>query len=268
VTDQYVSPYTGRPVTEWLDDDLELHDSNGDKIGNIVEVNPDFIVAQASSGFLGLGEPKNYFIPRSYVDREDGNDWYLSVDKDQIGNENWTNAPTTSAWSSDWQSGEYTGEYDADSSANAGETNTTDYNATADQNRTRLRRYEEDVDVNKVQRSAGDVVVNKRVVEETKTIEVPVRREEVSIERRPVSDQTLVGAGADSMSSEAFQEDSIRVPVMQEDVEVRKVARPVEEIEITKTPTEETRQVDATVRREEFDVNDPTGRTDTSDLKS
>lgn len=247
-------------MTEWLDDDIELKDSDGDKIGNVVEVNPDFIVVQAQSGFLGLGEPKNYFIPREYVSSEDDDEWTLSIDKDEIGSQNWTNAPSQSAWSNDWQSGQYTGDYGQMSGDMGTDRQSMTQGTTDAQGRTRLRRYEEDVDVNKVQRDAGDVVVNKRVVEDTKTIEVPVRREEVHVERRPVDDQTPVGVGADSFSNEAFKEDSIRVPVMEEDVEVRKVARPVEEIEITKTPTEDTRQVDTTIRREEFDVDDNTHR--------
>ena len=53
-------------------------------------------MAQAETGFLGLGEPRNYFIPRGYIAREDEDDWYLSIDKDQIESMNWTNAPTKS----------------------------------------------------------------------------------------------------------------------------------------------------------------------------
>lgn len=266
MTDQQTSPYSGRPITEWLEVDIELYDADGDKIGDLVEVNPDFVVAEASSGFLGLGEPKNYFIPRDYVARQDGDDWYLSIDKDDISSMNWTNAPTESAWSSDWQNGQYSGDaagYTGDEAGYSSESTTdtaTGTGTTTGEGRTRLRRYEEDVDVNKVQREAGDVVINKRVVEETRTIEVPVRREEVHVERRPVDDRELVGSAADSMSNEAFQEDSITVPVMAEDIEVRKVARPVEEIEVSKTPTEETRQVDTTIRREEFDIDDRTTR--------
>lgn len=231
------SPYTGRPITEWLDEDIELHDNDGDEIGNVVEVNPDFIVAQANTGFLGLGEPRTYFIPRSYVAREDGDDWYLSIDKDEIESMNWTNTPKDSAWGSDWRDGKYTGDADA-----------------GYEGRTRLRRYEEDVEFDKVAREAGDVTVSKRVVEDTKTVEVPVRREEVHIERRAVSDATS------QLGDDAFTDQTITVPVMAEDVEVRKVARPVEEIELTKTATDGTRKVDTTVRREEFDVDDNTNR--------
>jgi len=234
-----VSPYTGRPITEYLDDEIKLYDSAGDKVGNVVEVNPDFLVVETTSGFLGLGEPKTYFVPRNFIVREDDDDWYLSVDKDQLESQNWNSAPTESAWSSDW-----------------GESNET---SQREDGRTRLRRYEEDLNVAKVERDAGDVTVSKRVVEDTKTIEVPVRREEVHIERHAVSGDASTTSGT-MAGGEAFTEQSVTVPVMAEDVEIRKVARPVEEIEVTKTATEDTRQVQGTVRREEFDIDDQTER--------
>jgi uncharacterized protein (TIGR02271 family) len=238
MTNDTTSPYTGLPVEDWYDYEIKLHDADGDTIGDVVEVNPDFIVCETDGGFLGLGEHRRYFVPRNFVAREEQDDWYLSIDKDEIESKNWTNAPTTSQFGGEWSGGDYAGE-------------TTDT-----QGRTRLRRYEEDVNVDKVQRAAGEVVVNKRVVEEVKTIEVPVRREEVHVERRPVDDNSPVSA----FSNEAFTEDSIRVPVMAEEVEVRKVARPVEEIEITKSAVDENRNVDTTVRREEFDIDDSTKR--------
>ena len=175
--DTQTSPYSGRPVVDWYDYDIKLRDADGDKIGDVVEVNPDFIVCESDGGFLGLGERRRYFIPRNYIAREDRDDWYLSVDKDEIESMNWTNAPTNSTWGSDWSTGEYTGD------------------ATNTEGRTRLRRYEEDVDVSKVQREAGEVVINKRVVEDTKTIEVPVRREEVHVERHAIDDRAE-GLGA------------------------------------------------------------------------
>lgn len=235
MTSRETSPYTGRPVTEWYDDDIELHDVDGDEIGDVVEVNPDFIVAESDGGFLGLGERRRYFIPRSYIGREDDDDWYLTIDKDQIESMNWTNAPDNSAWATDWRSGSYAGQ-----------------GAQGYEGRTRLRRYEEDLEVGKVARPAGEVSVSKRVVEDTKTIDVPVRREEVHVERRPVSDTTA------DIGDDAFTEQRISVPVTEEDVELRKTVRPVEEIELTKTAAEDTRHVEDTVRREEFDVDDST----------
>ena len=232
-----VSPYTGRPITEFLDEDIDLYDADGDDVGDVVEINPDFIVVQTSTGFLGLGEPKQYFVPRTYVAREEDTAWYLSVDKDEIESLDWGSAPTESAWSADWGQAEAT-----TSEPEAG--------------RTRLRRYEEDLDVDKVTRAAGEVSVTKHVVEETQTVDVPVRREEVHVERRPVSDATA----SSGVEADAFSHETITVPVMAEEIEIRKVARPVEEIELTKTSTEETKRVQDTVRREEFDVDDSTER--------
>jgi uncharacterized protein (TIGR02271 family) len=115
----------------------------------------------------------------------------------------------------------------------------------------RMIRFEEDLEAHKTQRQAGEVIVTKDVVEETKTIEVPVRREEVHVERRPVTDVTATATTEGAFIQEG---QTIRVPVMAEDVEVRKVARPVEEIEVTKSATQETREVSDTVRREEFNI--------------
>jgi hypothetical protein len=103
--EQYTSPFTGRPVIEWLDSEIELHDTGGDEIGNVVEVNPDFIVTYANTGFLGLGEPRVYFVPREFVARMDADDWYLTIDADQIESMDWRTAPGTSPWSDEWAAG-------------------------------------------------------------------------------------------------------------------------------------------------------------------
>jgi uncharacterized protein (TIGR02271 family) len=239
---QATSPYTGRPIDEWLDEKVELKDADGDKIGDVVEVNPDFVVAESDGGFLGLGERRLYYVPRSHIAREDGEDWYLSIDKDQVEAMDWRNAPAESTWSTDWSQGEAS------------------LDTTERREGTRIRRYEEELDVRKVDRQAGEVTVTKNVVEDTKTVEVPVRREEVHVERRAVSGE------ASNLSSDdaAFSGESIRVPVMEEDVEVRKVPRAVEEIEITKSATEDTKRVEETVRREEVDVDDTTRQTQRS----
>jgi hypothetical protein len=127
------SPYTGRPVDEWLTQEIELHDADGDEIGKVVEINPDFIVAESDGGFLGLGERRTYYIPRDQVMREDEDDWYLNIDKDDIESRGWTQPPTESAWSQD---------YDRDRTAET----------TERRGGTRIRRYEEDLEATTVQR--------------------------------------------------------------------------------------------------------------------
>lgn len=130
---------------------------------------------------------------------------------------------------------------------------TAEAGGTAEDETVRLQTHEERLQARPVERQAGEIEVRKDVVEEVQTIEVPVRREEVHIERRPVT-------GADTMASSATSDtigadaETIRVPVMEEQVEVQKVVRPVEEVEISKRAVEETQQVSDTVRREELRV--------------
>jgi uncharacterized protein (TIGR02271 family) len=235
------------PMVDWSEQGYELYDADGDKIGDIVEVNPDYLVVEYEKGLLemlGLEDPSTMYVPRSAIAREDGERWFLNIEKDRLEEQRtWTERPAGSRY----------GDYGARGDAG-------DYRATDEggPRRTRLVRHEEDLDVNKVSRQRGEATVSKRVVEENKTIDVPVRREELHVERRPVDRSRK--ADASTKSGEAFKEDKITVPLMEEDVEVRKTARPVEEVELSKSSHEETRRVDDTVRREEFDIDDDAAR--------
>jgi uncharacterized protein (TIGR02271 family) len=235
------SPYSGRQVTEYMDEEYRLKDRDGDEIGKIVEINDEFVVVERGGGFLGMGEKEHYFVPRSEITREEDTDWYVGMTGDEVENRGWTERP---------QGHDREQNFDAHGeNGNLGRRES--------QGGTRMVRYEEDLEADKVQRQTGEAHIGKHVVEDTRTIEVPVRREELHVERHPVTADAATGVG----SEEAFRSDEgITVPLMEEDVEVRKVARPVEEVEITKSTREETRQVDDTVRREEFDIDDDTRR--------
>lgn len=94
----------------------------------------------------------------------------------------------------------------------------------------------------------GRVQLSKDVVEEQRTLEVPVSHEEVTLERRPVSRQpsdTPIGEG----------DGTIRVAVHEEQVEVDKRSVVTEEISVGKRQVTETQPVSATVRREEARVD-------------
>ena len=97
------SPYSGRPVDEWLTEDLELRDAEGDEIGRVMEINPDFIVAETGTGFLGLGERRLFYVPRDQVNLADDGNWYLAIEKDQLEWAGWTQPPAESAWTQDWE---------------------------------------------------------------------------------------------------------------------------------------------------------------------
>jgi uncharacterized protein (TIGR02271 family) len=112
----------------------------------------------------------------------------------------------------------------------------------------RLRLHEERLNVDKERVQAGEVNVEKHVIEDEQTVEVPVIREEVYIERRAVHDETAAGKVFDDG-------DHIHIPVMEERVEVKK--RPVvsEEIIVGKREVQDTQTVSETVRREEADID-------------
>ncbi len=224
------SPYSGREIVGELGE-VDLYSSDDEKVGRILEVNPQFIVVERGGGFLSSPEP--FFIPRDQIASEDGDRWYLTVAKDQIDTIGWDERPA-----------DYTGQYGS----------TTEQPSTGrelDGDSQTIQVHEEELQAQKTAREAGEVSVTKNVVEETKTIEVPVMREEVRVERHAATDSTPTGDHADAFSGE-----SIRVPVMEEQVEVRKVPRAVEEIEISKVQTQDTQVVSDTVRKEQVDIDD------------
>lgn len=107
----------------------------------------------------------------------------------------------------------------------------------------RLELREEQLEVDTHRRQAGEVRVRKEVHTEQRSIDVPVTREEVVIERHPVHGREA--------TDRPTGEEEVRIPLMEEEVDVQK--RPVvrEEISVGKRPVEETRTVSETVRREE-----------------
>jgi uncharacterized protein (TIGR02271 family) len=110
----------------------------------------------------------------------------------------------------------------------------------------RVTRSAEELRIGKRLEKKGEVRVSKHVETEHVSQQVPLRREEVHVERRPV--ERMVGSAAE------MRDDEIVVPVMGEEAVIEK--RPVvkEEIVISKEPTTVQEQVETDVRREEFDV--------------
>lgn len=115
----------------------------------------------------------------------------------------------------------------------------------AEQNET-IQLKEEKIDVNTREVQTGEVRARKRVVEETKTVEVPVRHEEVVIERHKLNN----GSDADGVS----KDDEMVIPISEEQIEVTKHPVVKEEVSINKQEVEDTKQVSETVRKEDINV--------------
>ncbi|PEB60721.1 stress response protein ysnF [Priestia megaterium] len=106
---------------------------------------------------------------------------------------------------------------------------------------------EEQLNVRKERVQTGEVQLRKEIVEELRTVQVPVMREEVYVERRPVVDGQYDG-------SPLTENEIIRIPVMEERIEVTKRPVVVEEVIIGKRKIQEIKEVQDTVRREEAQI--------------
>ena len=109
---------------------------------------------------------------------------------------------------------------------------------------------EERLEVEKEDVQTGEVRIEKRIVEETKTIEVPVTHEEVTIERRPVTDHSST---VDPITETDEREDIV-IPVTEEQINVSKHTEVVEEVEVHKNKVTENKHVTDTIRKEELEV--------------
>ena len=109
----------------------------------------------------------------------------------------------------------------------------------------RLILSEEELSIGKRQVQAGEVGLRKTVETEHVRETVPVTREEVTVERRPLS--------ADTARDVDIGEDEIRVPLMAEEVVAEKRVVPKEEVVLKKHAVTEEKTVEADLRRERVD---------------
>jgi uncharacterized protein (TIGR02271 family) len=190
---------------------MEVLDTDGHKIGMCGEMQGNYFNVDA--GFLGTTE---YYVPLSAITNISDNSIFLNVRKDQVETMGWDRRP------------EMTG------TATTGDTQRT------------VQLREEELQARKTPVETGSVHLGKDVVEEQRTMDVPVTHEEVYVERHPVARRP-----ADQPISETETE-TVRVPVTEERVEVDKQPIVYEEVGVGKRVTQETRAVSDTVRREEL----------------
>jgi len=115
-----------------------------------------------------------------------------------------------------------------------------------------MTRSEEELRVGTAEREAGRVRLKKYVVEDEVTQTVPVRREEVRVEREPITDANR----ADAVDGPAISEEEHEVVLHAEEPVVDKRAVPKERIRLDKDVHTEEREVTETVRQERIDVDD------------
>ena len=116
----------------------------------------------------------------------------------------------------------------------------------------KIQLREERLNVDKERVQTGEVNVDKHIETEHQEFDVPVEREEVTVERRPVD------GDRPASDIDGDDRDSINVSVNEERVNVDKEDVVSEEVVVKKDKVRDTEHVSEDVRREDVDIDETT----------
>lgn len=257
ISQQNIANLTGRDV----------RDLDGDKIGSIGQfyVDPDSgrpNWVTVKTGFFGTSES---FVPLDRAEEVDG-DLRVPYSKQTV-----KDAPNIdpdrelSDEEADrlydyYDSGDLTG---GDGTWSAGADRGGDYDdRSAGRDRTggtddAMTRSEEQLRVGTERVQTGRARLRKYVVTEQQNVTVPVSREEVRLEREPITE----GNVGDALSGPDITEDEHEVVLTEERPVVEKETVPVERVRLDKETVTDTERVQADVRKEEIELDDTGTRT-------
>jgi uncharacterized protein (TIGR02271 family) len=217
----------------------EVFGADGDKVGTVATVYPGYIIVEKGFFF-----PTDYYIPLSAVASYDNDQVYLNVAKDAALQSGWDAQPT------DLETARYDTTLTSTDTLIGTETDRLAGARVATDEEIRIPVMEEELTATVREQEAGAVRIEKDVVSEQRTLDVPVTEERVRVERR------VVDRPADTTDVGAFEETVIDVPLRSETVDLEKQARVAEEVVVSKEAVQRTEQARGTVRREEVFVDE------------
>jgi len=247
------------------------YDTSGDKVGKIGQLYLDDETGQpswvtVSTGLFGTSET---FVPLEGANF-DGDDLRLSYDKDKVKNAPRVEADQHLDHTQEEELYRYYGltpaSYATETTGYAGTTGTTgtvgttgttgttsgydrDYDTTRTEGDNAVRLSEERLDVGKESVTTGRARLRKYVTTETETVDVPVQKEKLVVERTPVSGTTAAGPITDS--GEEVEEITLR----EERAVVDKETVATEEVRVGKETVTENQQITEQVRKEHADID-------------
>jgi uncharacterized protein (TIGR02271 family) len=214
----------------------EARGSDDEDLGEVRETGQDYVLVQK-----GMINKEKFYIPKNMVESYDGSVLRFNISKEQAKSRFMRDSPSTANdYSSSSKNMDVTAEEEQDKSNVSQDTSA------------RVPVMEERLNVSK-EESTADATVTKEPVTETKTIEIPVTHEEITIEKRPPRDRKYT-----SISSENPVESKteIKIPLKKEEVEVIKQPYVKEEVVVKKNPVTKTQQVTEQVRSEKVNIAD------------
>ena len=261
-----MATYTREDVLNWRDRDLI--DSHGDKIGSIDEIYLDRETDQPEWAVVttGLFGTKRTFVPISDAQPHDDGvhvpfeksavkdapridpDGELSHEEERTLYQHYGRDYADY----DQGSGVLDRDTDTDVDTARGEYGGPGGDTSGPNTDQAMTRSEEELRVGTTEREAGRVRLKKYVVEDEVTETVPVRREEVRVEREPITDANR----GDALDGPAISEEEHEVVLHEEEVVAEKRAVPKERVRLEKDVETDEERVSETVRSERIDVDD------------
>jgi uncharacterized protein (TIGR02271 family) len=242
--------------TDQLDDvyGKNVVDSNGSKIGKVGQVYLDDDTGQpewatVQTGMFGTSES---FIPLREASFNNG-DLAVPFSKDKV-----KDAPTV-ATDGHLEPAEEEGLYryygltfgDRGADDRAGTGSPVGRDVSGPETDNAMTRSEERLHVGTERQETGRARLRKHIVTENVTTTVPVAREEVRIEREPITDANRGAA----MSGGDLTEEEHEVVLTEERPVVAKETVPVERVRLDKDTITEQQEVSEQVRKEEIDTD-------------
>jgi uncharacterized protein (TIGR02271 family) len=215
-----MAPSTTKNI-DW--DDIikkEARGSGDEDLGEVQEAGQDYVLVQR-----GMINKEKFYIPKDQVESYDGSVLRFRISEDDAKSRFLRDSPPPSSSSS---------------SANEG------LAAARKAEETTVPLTEERLDASK-RESTREATITKEPITETKTVEVPVTHEEISVERRPATGSTTAERPVQSRTE-------TKVPLKQEEVQVTKQPYVKEEVSVKKKPVTETRRVTDKVTTEKVKV--------------
>jgi uncharacterized protein (TIGR02271 family) len=233
-----------------------LIDNSGDKIGKVEEVYTDADGGQPEWALVhtGLFGTKKSFVPIRGA-RPEGEDLRVGIAKDQVKDAPGVESDGELSEAEERQLFEHYGvPYTTEGSTTAeGEaaapTGTSGAGSTEHDDA--MTRSEEELHVGTARRERGRVRLRKYVVTEQVQKTVPVQREEVRVEREPITDENRDQALAGPEITESEHE----VVLHEEEPVVEKRTVPKERVRLDKDVVTEEREISEEVRKERLDTD-------------
>ena len=213
----------------------EARGINDADFGEVQELTTEFVITQR-----GLIDVEVFGIPKERAESYDGSVLRFNVTEDE-------------AFSKYREGGEDTAETLSQEEVSTIDEMETQLQSNQDnetEESTTVPLTEERVDISK-RIEEDTATITKKPITETKTIEVPITHEEISIERRkPIGEQPY------TEQKPVTSQEEIEIPVKKEEIEVNKRPYVKEEVVVKKKPVTETKEITEEVTSEMIPTED------------